>query len=37
MSPLSVARAPHYVKEAELGHSHSFRSAAHRKWEDLSI
>ena len=22
MSPLSVAWAPHYVKEAELGHSH---------------
>ena len=24
MSPLSVAQAPHYIKEAELGHSHFF-------------
>ena len=22
MSPLSVARTPHYVKEVEFGHSH---------------
>ena len=29
MSPLSVERATHYVKEAELGHSHFFRSAAY--------
>ena len=26
MSPLSVAWAPHYLEEAELGHSHFFRS-----------
>ena len=34
MSPLSVAQAPHYIKEAELGHSHFFRLAA---WAELSI
>ena len=34
MSPFSVARAPHYVKEAELSHSF-FRSAAYGKWEEL--
>ena len=27
MSPLSVARAPHHVKEVELGHSHFFKLA----------
>ena len=32
MSPFSVARAPHYVKEAELGHT-----AVHGEWEELSI
>ena len=26
MLPLSVMRAPHYVKEAEFDNSHSFRS-----------
>ena len=37
MSPLSVVRASLYVKEAELGHSHFFRSAAYGKWEESSI
>ena len=37
MSPLSVARAPHYIKEAELGHSHCFKSAAYGKWVELSM
>ena len=29
MSPLSVARAPHYIKEVELGHSHFFLGWQH--------
>ena len=37
MSPLSVVQAPHYAKEAELGHSHFIRLAAHGKWAELSI
>ena len=35
MSPLLVAWALHYVKEAELGHSHFYRSAAYGKWAEL--
>ena len=37
MSPLSVEWAPHYIKEAELGHSHFFRSAAYGKWVELHV
>ena len=35
MTPLSVAWAPHYVKEVELGHNHFFRSSAYGKWAEL--
>ena len=35
----STGRAPNYVKEneAELGHSHFYRSAAYGEWAELSI
>ena len=37
MSLLSVVWAPQYANEAELGHSHFFRSVAYGKWAELSI